>query len=466
MKAGVAMLAKIGWYLLFLVAIVGYFALIAYVQYRQQRILTQNRGSVFIGNQLGIISGLIPIAVIPWILTGFFRGTFLLLIVAAFELSALLTYGAYYLFRLTQRRVAMRTVLVFGELGLKHPILGSLLLILFGLVTLGGYFVIATYVYVVNPLHSDSAVHEILLLNLALFFGGVLVAAIPSIAQIASPQIDDRTRAAFFVSQMATSLQIGIMLTVYLGLVGIGTERFVPVSIRLPAGYAQYVPALVLTAFSLVALVIPYFAGMEGRRRAEISLNTTILDSINKIIDAVGIPGEDDLDQLKQLRDEFVHATADWIEGEPIVKELAIKVDHPMVAEPLNPNLEALVEPYRAFKNQDLRFVRLNWSDGMKLKFDEMIDEYDRFAAQPARVRMFFRLGQAYATHFRDERGRYESKLKEAEERKIIAPVLARLIPVLGSIPVVVQYGKVVTGVLLSLAGARRKPAMFPDMIA
>jgi hypothetical protein len=436
------MLAKIGWYVLFLIALVIYFTLVAKAQKKQERVIAQTRGSVFIANQFVIAAGLLPIVVIPWILTGFFSRPFLVLIVVAFEVSALLTHVSYYLFRLTPRLVGMRYTLSSAELLLKHPYLMILALVLFGFGILGSYFLIATYVYVTNPLHSENAVRLILLLNLGLFVGGGAITAIPNIAQIASPQINDRTRAAFFLSQIATALQIGVMLTVYMGLAGVGVERFLPASLVLPAGYSQYVPMVVLTALYLVLLVVPYFVGLEGRRRAEISLNTTILEEMNKIIDVIGIPGEDDLNQLRQLRDGFVVNTNDWIETEPIIKEVAMKIDRPGAVEELDPSLQPLVEPYRAFKDQDLRFVKLSWTDGMKLKFEEMIDEYNRYAAQPNRVRMFIRLGQAFGEYFRDQRQRYESKLKEAEERKIITPVLARLVPVLGAVPVVVQYGE------------------------
>ncbi len=436
------MLAKIGWYVLFLFALVIYFALVAKGQKKQERIIAQTSGSVFVANQFVIAAGLIPIVVIPWILTGFFSRIFLLLIVVAFELSALLTYVSYYLFRLTPRLVGMRYTLSSAELLLRHPYLMILALAIFGLGILGSYFLIATYVYVTNPLHSEHAVRMILLLNLGLFVCGGVMAAIPSIAQIASPQINDRTRAAFFLAQIATALQIGVMLTVYMGLAGVGVEKFLPSSLVLPTGYSQYIPMVVLTALYLVLLVIPYFAGLEGRRRAEISLNTTILEQLNKIIDVVGIPSNDDLDQLRQLRDEFVRNTEDWIESEPIIKEVAMKIDRSGSVGELDPSLEALVEPYRAFKDQDLRFVKLSWTDGMKLKLGEMIDEYNRVAPQQTRVRMFIRLGQAFGEHFRDQRQRYERKLKEAEERKVVTPVLARLVPVLGAVPVVVQYGQ------------------------
>ena len=458
------MLARIGWYLLFLIVLVIYFLLNTYLTSKQEE-LAQSRVGRFCANQAQILVGLVAIVVIPWILSGFFSGRFLLFVLMAFEISSLLTYISYQLFKVSPQAGAMRVKLWWAEfLGLPSQpdaeqmkrlgpgeILrrGKLALLMFALVILGliAYFVVVTYLYFANPLHSQTAVHKLLTVNLGLYFIGALAGAAANFAQISSPQIRDNMRRALFMTQGAYALQIGIILTVYLGLVGIGGEFFVPRSVRLPATFVQYlpfVPLLLLTGFFLLFLIVPYFFGLAGRRRAQISLYELVLQRIKTIIDVVGIPGAHDRDQLVQLRDEFHRETETWIETEPMVRDLALKVEHGS----LNPNIENLADAYVAFKDQDLRYVRLNWTENLKNKLDEMIEEYGRFVAQPSQDKMFIKLGEAYQRFFRDEQQEYAQKLKDAESRKIIVPVLARLVGVLGAIPVVLQYGQKLIGVL------------------
>ena len=435
-------MARIGWYVLFLIAAVFYFLLASLAQTKQRGILASRKGSVFVSNQLTILTGLVPIVLIPWILTGFFSRSFVLFILAAFEISAFLTFISYYFFRLTPMNVGKRYALWGGELGLTHPFLFLIPTVILALGGLVGYFCFATYVYFANPLHSENAVRQILLLNLGLYVASTLIVLSINSAQLASSHIDDRTRRGLFLAQATTALQTGLVLTLYLGLMGIGTERFLPASLAVPATYLQYIPLGVLTALYLLILVIPYFAGLENRRRAETTVYKAILDLLNKIIDAVGIPDEHDLDQLNELRDDFVRETSEWIESEPIVRELATKIDRPgQAGDSVPTQLKPLVEPYRAVKGEDLRFVRLAWTDDMKAKFEEIIEQYKQYASQPDRVQKYITLAEPLGAYLRDQRQRYETKLKEADERKVLAPVLARLVPTLGAVPVVWQYG-------------------------
>ena len=58
-------MARIGWYLLFLLALAIYSGLVEAGQTKQQGILKSKRGSVFMSNQMVIFAGLIPIILIP-----------------------------------------------------------------------------------------------------------------------------------------------------------------------------------------------------------------------------------------------------------------------------------------------------------------------------------------------------------------------------------------------------------------
>jgi hypothetical protein len=72
-------MARIGWYVLFLFVAGLYFLLARFMQTKQQGILASRKGSVFVSNQLAILIGLIPIVLIPLILTGFFSRSFFFL---------------------------------------------------------------------------------------------------------------------------------------------------------------------------------------------------------------------------------------------------------------------------------------------------------------------------------------------------------------------------------------------------
>jgi hypothetical protein len=95
-----------------------------------------------------------------------------------------------------------------------------------------------------------------------------------------------------------------------------------------------------------------------------------------------------------------------------------------------------------------MRYVRLNWAESFKAKLDEMLEEYNRFVGQPNQAEMYIRLGEAYERFFRDEQHEHGEKLKQVESRKIVAPVLARVVGVLGAVPVVLQYGQKLIAIL------------------
>lgn len=442
------MFARIGWYVFFLVAVGVYFAVSGMSQTKQKQMLTSRRGSVFLSNQLTIVAGLIPLVAIPWILTGFFNKNFFLLILLAFEVSTILTLISFYVFRLTPADIGKRFALWGGELGMKHPFSVFLPVMLLALAGLVAYLVFATYFYFAHSLRSQTAVKRILLLNFALYLVGAFIVLIINTAQLASAHINDRTRRGLFFAQVTVALQTGLILTLYLALLGIGGERFMPASLNISAAYSQYIPIGILTALYLLILVVPYFVGLENRRREEISLYGIHLDLVQKIIDVVGIPDIHDVDQLKKLRDDFEQESDDWIEDEPIIKELAIKVEHPSSAEPLAEALEPLVAPYHTLKTEDLRFVRLTWIDAMKSKFTEMITQYEQYSGEADRLPKHIAFAGPLVQYFRDQREGLEKKLKEAEERKVIAPVIARLVPTLGAVPVVWQYGQKIVKIL------------------
>jgi hypothetical protein len=187
--------------------------------------------------------------------------------------------------------VGKRFALWGGELGLRHPVPVLLLVVIPVLAGLVGYFCFVTYLYFANPLRSENAVRQILLLNLGLYLVSKLIELMINSAQLASSHINDHTRRGLFLAQATTALQTGLILTLYLGLMGMGTERFLPASLAVPAAYLQYIPLAVLTALYLLILVIPYFAGLENRRRAEIGLYNSILECLDKIIERRGHTG-------------------------------------------------------------------------------------------------------------------------------------------------------------------------------
>lgn len=440
-------MARIGWYVLFLIAFFVYLFIVSFGQKVRHKMLTSKRRSVFVVNQLVIVASLIPIIVIPWILTSFFSRTFLLVVAIAFEISALLTYLSNHISWISAGDMETISTLWGTDLALKRQYLLLVSLMIFGFVVLA-YFPAATYIYFANPLYSEKAVRQILTLSLGLYVVGGLVAAASNMSLISSPQISDRARRAFFLAQIASALQLGIVLTVYLGLVGIGGERFLPHSIALRAEYSQYVPLVVMTSFYLLILTVPYLIGLEARRRAEILLYSALLQRIERIIRAVGIPSGQDLNQLRELRDEYKRQTDAWIESEPMTK-LAMTIESgAMPTDQLDPVSQSLVGLPSVVRDEDLRFINLKAVENMLQDIDEMIDQYNQFASQPIPPQVCIEVGRAYDDHFRDQRQCYENRLKKVRERKAFAPVLAGLLPVLGAVPVVLQYGQKLIGIL------------------
>jgi hypothetical protein len=444
------MLARIGWYILFLLALVVYYTVITYGQKKQMKIISSKRGSVFLASQVTILGGLVPILVIPWILTGFFSKSFTVAILLAFEVSALLLLAFYSLFRITPREVVNSFVILGAELALKYPRLMPKLLPLFGLLVMVGYIGTASYIYFTYPRGSGSAVRGILSVNMALFLAGMLFVVIPTLLQIASSAVNNTTRRALFVSQAATALQMGVIFTVYLGLMGIGGERLVPRSLPTLSRYSQYIPMALLLALYLVIIIIPYFIGLESRRRKEILMYSFILSRITRVIDAVGIPSAQDVNQLTELRTKFKQETDAWVETEPIVAlgENIEKID------PADPDLDdgskTLLGAYADFKLQDPRLTNLSAIDALDNKLDEMIGEYGRLQPLPNNDQLHIDLNNALERHFRDQQEHYANRIKAAEDMKVLAPVLARLVAVVGAVPVVMQYGQRLIQILSS----------------
>jgi hypothetical protein len=435
------MLARIGHYILFLITLVVYLSIIIYGQYKQTQTLTTKKGSILLNAQITILAGLIPILVIPWILAGFFSKLFSIAIVLAFEVTALLLYLFYSLFRISPREVVNNIVIWGAETGLKYPRLFPKVLPIFGLLCMVGYFLTSSYIYFAYPPGSEAAVRGILTVNMALFLVGALFAVLPTVMQISSSTISNSTRRSLFVSQGGTALQMGIILTVYLGLMGIGGERLVPRALPVPHAFAQYIPMALLLVFYLVIIIIPYFIGLESRRRKEITMYRAILDRISRVIDAVGIPSADDVNQLTELQLEFKKETDAWIETEPIL-ELAAAIDKVDPADEIDPSVKTVMVAYEDFKTQDPRVINFKAIGALDKKLVELIAEYGRLQPLPNNLELHIDLNRSTESHFRDQRQHYESMIRSAEEMKVLAPVLARLAAVIGVVPIVMQYGQ------------------------
>jgi len=455
------MFARIGWYLLFLVSVAIYILLLIYLQ-KKQHGATKSVASRFLVSQLQIAVGLVPIVLMPWTLTGFFSRNFLLLLLTAFEISSLFSYISS---RLTSQQTALTMKLWWFELlGLpsmpdeeerRHsphlafkksmPVLLFLLVLVVIILLAVVYFIVVSYFYFANPVHSATAARKILTLNMGLYILGALFAVLLNVRHISSKRINDGLRKALFLSQAVYALQIGIILTVYLGLIGVSVEAIVPASLTLPSRFRYYIPIIALTALYLLILVIPYFIGLAGRRREQIALYQIIGKWLTRVIETVGIPSHKDAEQLGKLREEFSAETDQWVESELMLKDFALKIER---GQALKKPVEDLAEAYNAFKDHDTRFIRFNWTERMRAKLDEMKEEYDLYAGQWNMMPMYTQLGGAYTSFFRDEERQNQEKLKLTEQRRILAPVVARAVGVLGSIPVVLQYGQKLMGLL------------------
>lgn len=140
-------MARIGWYLLFLLAYMVYSIAVKYGSDEQKRQLTARKGSTFVGTQFGIIGGLIPIVLIPWILTGFFSKRFLFAVLIAFELSAILISLSFLLSSVTRREITLRFTMWGAELALRHPLIVKNALNVLGLAVLVVYVAAISYIY-------------------------------------------------------------------------------------------------------------------------------------------------------------------------------------------------------------------------------------------------------------------------------------------------------------------------------
>lgn len=442
------MVARFGFYILFLVTLFMYFKIIVYAQQRQMQTVTQKKGGVFLSGQVMILAGLIPIVVIPWILAGFFSKRFALAVLIAFEVSALLLSLFYAVFGIAPREVMNNMVMWGAEIGFKHPRLFPKGFQIFGLLVMGGYFLTASYMYFAHPRGSAPGVRGILIINMVLFLGGTLFGIVPTVLQIASAVVSSNTRRALFVSQAATALQMGVIFTVYLGLLGIGGEKFVPIALSIPHMYSQYLPMALLLVFYLLIIIVPYFVGLESRRRKEILLYGSVLDRISRAIDAVGVPGKDDLNQLTELRAQFKKETDAWVETQPIVL-LAREIDKiDPEAEGLDPNIRTVVVAYEDFKVRDPRILNLKAMDVLDKKLEEVIGEYVRIQPSPNEFELHISLNRSVESHLRDQRQYYAGMIKGAEDTKVVAPVLARLVAVVGAVPIVMQYGQKLVQIL------------------
>jgi hypothetical protein len=426
------MLAKFGYYILFLVTLVAYLVAIVVVAYKQAQTLSRKKGNAFLLGQWTQLAGVIPIIVIPWILAGFFSKSFTFAILIAFEASALLIYLLYSTFRIAPREVMNNIYVWTEETKVKHPRLLFAQQML-SLIILLGYFVGVTYIYFAYPRNSDPSIQGILGINMALYLFLTLFVSVPTVLQLSSPDVSNAARRALFVQQAAGALQMGVILTLSVGLIGVRLENWIPQALRLPPSYLQYLPMVLLLVFYLLIIIIPYFVGLEGRRRKEIMLYGSILNRISRVIDAVGVPGAEDQNQLTQLQLEFKKETDVWIETEPIFELLAQSANQTL------PYVQTVFEDYKA---QDPRVTNLTAMESLNKKIDEVLAEYGRIQPQANEFELHIELNRAVENHLRDQRQHYEGMIKSAEDVKILAPMLARLAAVVGAVPIVMQYGQ------------------------
>jgi len=437
------MLAKILWYAFFLLAFVGYLVLAGLNQQRWAHSLTDSNRSIFSAQQFNIGLSLVPLIVFPWILTGFFDSSFLLLTLLAAEVGALLAYLLFFLVQATPKAISMQSVLSTYGVVRRRPwlLLGFYGL---GLLFVLGYLGYASYIFFSFGGRTLDAVREVFTMNLVLFVVGTFLHICLIIGQIASPNVDDPTRHALFFTALFSALTTGVFLTVLVSLTGISPEAFALHAFGFDLG--PFVPTVGLLSAYLLIMVLPYLFGLERRRRREADTYRKMREWAVRTIAVVEIPGQSDPDQLAQLRDAATEEADSLLASDPVA-QAGLQIE--LAGDPayLPVELQTLVEPYRAFRETDLRFLYLNFLRSFLDKVNEMSEEYVRASAQANWMDTYSRLATVYGGHFRDERQQFEKRLEEAQKRKVAAPLARALLAGATSVPAVVKYG----GLLLDL---------------
>jgi hypothetical protein len=409
--------------------------------------LATKGGGVFVSGQLQVLLAQFPF-IMWWILCGFFNWRFVLLFLVGLEVTQLVTYLSYYAFRISPRDFGYSFTLRGAEFGVTYPHIAPYFLPAAGLLLFGGYFVASTYVYVSHPLHSLEALHGILAVSMPLSLGGFLLLGPFLLLEIASPRISDKTRRALFASVASSAFPLGVLLIFYITLIGLRLDGLVPAWARLPSQYARYSPWLplpVLTIAYLLILVVPYFVGLEGRRRNESETYAAAMKRLTHVLDAVGLPSVKDVEQLTALKASLQADAAALADEEPIIRLRQLVLDANEAD--VNPNMVLVMEAFRHFQDQDLRLVNYDSMLELEKKLDEMIAEYQRVGADP-RFPTYIDLGRAFLDYFRQERSRCEEQQKAAEARSVLAPVLGRMIAVFGAAPVVYRYAQEIVKLL------------------
>lgn len=440
-------MAKVGWYLLFLLVLLIYVAFSTQVRKKQQASLTTKGRGLFFTNQASIALGLIPLIVFPWVLTGFFSRSFFALALATSEASALLAALLFFLFRVTPELAAQASVVSTFNVSQKHPLLVILPLAIFGIATSVGYLVAITYLYYVRPAHSPQAIREIFMLNLAIYLAGVVVQDAVVIGLISSPQVPDRARHALFFTVLINAIPMGVFLTVFLGLIRINPQTFeffgMGELFKKWGMSRLYAPTLVLIGFFLITMLVPYAFGLERRRRREIENHEKMVEWIDKIVEAASIPTAEHIERLKQLKNAVTRAISECADSEPIVA-VAIQIeDAEAKNQELDDSLKILQQPYHALRSEDLRFSYFQSMRGLESKLDDIIQSYS--GATDANR---FQLGTNVAEQLRFQRQGYERKMEAAEKRNVVAPILRIATTIVGAIPAVVNVAHRLLGTL------------------
>jgi len=424
----------------FIIFLIIFFAVFVIAQYLLKLILTKQRP--IMSSELSFILGLIFLISVPYLLSGFFDLKLYAFIFGGLQTSVILSLVLMSVLgtKEPKEKLLSRFGLHSFEMGLNHPIIGRVVTF-WPLIVLIGYLIFVSYVYFTNPFGSQEAIKYIMVAALLWGFFTIPASIVPVLSALISKNIDRDTRNYLFCSSFAGIIPSLIYLSIPFLFLGVEHDKiiFAVGGVKITTYYMLLIAFMLYFVFSTV---IPHAYGMQAHKRARIADYNDITNWLDKLIDAFRHPHHtnDVIDKITNIENELEREIHHYKDENPFI-DVVIRIES---SESQEVELPSMIAYYRRVladfigdaRELDKRFVYYDFLEKMKRDILGLITTYKNIP-DPS---FLIRDATNDISIFRDEKHKYEEKMREIKEQKWVGTVMISFIfnSILGAL--VVKY--------------------------
>ena len=330
-------------------------------------------GKSLLSQQIMVLTYLTAYFGFIWMLSGFFDIRLVLIVLIAMEIAPLLTGIFWALLGRPKTPWQQQLTWEGAQIGARHPFL----LIAFmgtGLILLVGFPISAGITYFGNTIPSTEgtlAVFRVVLFWFIIL--GFIIGFSMNTLILASESLHEDTRSHAMVDSLSRFIITGLWLSIGLWAFEIAGEGKV-ISVGELSLTVSPIVIAALFVFYLIAVIGPYFSGVQRAKRLNAEIHETELGWLHRIVEIMQFPTklEDRISSLHELVEQIDTNLSEFVEKRPGLR-LGKAVENGEVFNSGKPDELALVKAYNDSHDFDPRTDFLKASDKCQTELQNVI---------------------------------------------------------------------------------------------